>query len=161
MKILENVYKPLYLVYLIKGHKMKKKALSPVITTILLILIAIILALIILVWARGFIREQLTKFDEPINMACDDVSFSVSLVGDKLTVTNTGNVPIYRVGIKVGGIGSSDITYSEPLNLLPGSSDSVTFSGGGISRVIPVIIGKTKDNSFKEYNCLNNWKSPE
>ena len=40
---------------------MNKKAVSPIISTVLLIMIVIILAIIILLWSRGFIKEAITK----------------------------------------------------------------------------------------------------
>ena len=38
-----------------------KKAVSPVVSTVLLVLIVIILAIIILLWSRGFIKEVILK----------------------------------------------------------------------------------------------------
>jgi len=43
------------------GVKRGKKAVSPVVATVLLILIVVILAVIVFLWARGFIGESLTK----------------------------------------------------------------------------------------------------
>ena len=44
----------------------KKRGLSPVIASVLLILLVLVLASIIFLWARGFIGEQIEKFGEPI-----------------------------------------------------------------------------------------------
>ena len=60
---------------------MEKRALSPVITTVLLILVAIILALLIWFWARSAIGEQISKFDgnsdRPIDEVCNLVNLKV------------------------------------------------------------------------------------
>jgi len=54
---------------------MGKKGVSPIIATVLLISIALVLALIIFLWARSFTSEQLQKFDEPVENACENVHF--------------------------------------------------------------------------------------
>ena len=81
-----------------------KKALSPVITTILLVMIAIILAIIILMWARGFIKEGVQKFDNPIEDVRRDVVFNAQVAGSKeISVINSGSVPIYKFGVEISG----------------------------------------------------------
>ena len=42
-----------------------KRAISPVVATVLLIVLVLILAAIIFLWARGFVGEQVEKFGEP------------------------------------------------------------------------------------------------
>jgi len=80
-----------------------KKAISPVVTTILLVMIAIVLALIILLWARGFIKETLMKFGEPIERACEQVNLQVSISGSELSVINQGSVPVYKLAVRIEG----------------------------------------------------------
>jgi flagellin-like protein len=86
-----------------------KKGLSPVIASVLMVALVLVLAAIVFMWARGFISEQIEKFGQPVEKACDDVSFVVDLVklgiGYELEIENTGNVPIQNFDIKktIGG----------------------------------------------------------
>lgn len=53
---------------------MKKKGVSPVIATVLLIGIVIALSLIVFIWMSTFIGETITKFDgENVELVCDKV----------------------------------------------------------------------------------------
>ncbi|MBU0761307.1 MAG: hypothetical protein KJ858_06510, partial [Nanoarchaeota archaeon] len=54
----------------------KRRALSPVIATVLLIAIALVLAVIIFLWARSFIGEGLEKDGRAIDKACENVVFN-------------------------------------------------------------------------------------
>ena len=58
-----------------------KKGVSPVVATTLLIAIVIILAVIIFLWARGFLSERVQKFDRAIDLACEDVNFEAAVAG--------------------------------------------------------------------------------
>jgi len=84
---------------------MKKRAnsrgLSPVIASVLLILLVLVLAAMIFLWARGFIAEQVEKFGKPIDQICESVDFEVQRVGSDLEVINRGNVDIYYLSIKM------------------------------------------------------------
>ena len=135
--------------------KRGKRAVSPVVSTILLIGIVFVLAAIIFLWARGFIKEEVEKFGEPATRSCDKIDFNVEINGNNVFVTNRGNVPIYKFAVNEFREGRSDIVYSEPINLDIGESGnfSETF-GSDISKIIvtPVVLGKTK-NLIKEYVC--------
>ena len=139
--------------------KKSKKAISPIITTILLIVLALVLALIILLWARGFMTEQVAKFDAPIENSCKDVNLQASVSDDSITLSNMGNVPVYKIGIKVSSAGSSGIEYKE-VNLVQGGSSTITSTKtltGNSVELVPVLLGKSqKTGETKEYNCLNN-----
>ena len=84
---------------------MKKRAnsrgLSPVIASVLLILLVLVLAAMIFLWAHGFIAEQVEKFGKPIDQICESVDFEVQRVGSDLEVINRGNVDIYYLSIKM------------------------------------------------------------
>jgi len=133
-----------------------KKALSPVITTILLVMIAIILAIIILMWARGFIKEGVQKFDSPIEDICRQVAFNAQVAGSKeISVINSGDVPIHKFGVEISGVGS-DIVYSNELNFVSGSSRAFTVNEtvqGSKIKIIPVLLGQFSDGSLHEYSC--------
>ena len=77
-----------------------KRALSPVIATLLLVSITLVLAAVVFFWARHFIGEAITKEGEKIELLCDDVRFVAEAYGGKLQLQNTGTVPIYAVEIR-------------------------------------------------------------
>lgn len=139
----------------------QKKAVSPVITTMVLIMLALVLASIIFIWAKGFIGEQVSKFDKPIEDSCANVVMDgIVLVADnKITVSNNGNVPLYKVGIRVTSpSGNSEIEYVL-LNLFQGSSltidSSKTLEDNKVD-LIPVLLGRTSKGSSGEFICLDN-----
>lgn len=143
-----------------------KKAVSPIITTVLLILIAIVLAIIILIWARGFISEKISKFvpaqsqDRPITEACDGVILAAGVSGNnELSIINQGDIPVYKLGVRVVDSDSGDATIVEydttglnagQTKLLPTPTQSL--SGKKIS-IVPILIGKSEKKGIVEYNC--------
>ncbi|MCR4284778.1 MAG: hypothetical protein NUV97_01885 [archaeon] len=85
---------------------MGKRGLSPVIATVLLVLLVLVLSSLIFLWARGFISEQIDKFGRPIDVLCNTVDFSVERVEtvsgeDALEVVNNGDIDIYHLDVKM------------------------------------------------------------
>jgi flagellin-like protein len=153
-----------------KKREMKnKRALSPVITTILLILLAIVLASIILLWSKGLIKEHITKFDastseeKPIDEMCSLVEFSAVASGKSILITNTGNINIYKIGIKVSSSGGSSEIDEKEVNLAPTFSKTIESSSelsGGEVQLIPILLGKKeKSGEITSYTCKTNWQS--
>ena len=142
---------------------MKKKALSPVITTILLVLLAIVLASIILLWARGFVKETPLKFDSslnedrPIQELCDKVRLEFALFGNEISINNLGAIPVNKIQVITSAGGSSSSTDYE-INVNSGDSKSVT-SGVDLTgkkvEIVPILLGKLK-TGYAQYSCLNN-----
>jgi len=137
-----------------------KKGVSPVVATILLISIVIVLAVIIFLWARGFVSEKVQKFDQAVEFACDPhnerwASFEVGIFNDAgtyfLDIVNNGNTPIYGVVVKEIDTGSVEVReltrdlFGNTLNL--GESREIELVGfdGNIEQilVIPIILGKS------------------
>ena len=79
---------------------MNRKALSPVIATILLVSIALVLALIIFLWAKSFVGDAIEKDGQAVELVCEDVNFKAEAYGTKLYIENIGNVPLYGVEIR-------------------------------------------------------------
>ncbi len=137
-----------------------KKALSPIITTVLLIVIALVLASIIFLWAKGFGGEQISKFDQPIVQACDDVKIDAALSGDKaISVLNQGSIPIYKIRLLVSGAGTSEKIDKE-VNIAGGGSANVqldTSVAGMKVELIPVLLGSVVGNEDKkeEFPCTS------
>lgn len=144
-----------------------KRAISPVITTVLLILIVIILAVIILLWARGFIKEKIMKFDAPIERSCENVKIQVALTDDARTIslTNQGNVALYKLGARLSGEGGSKIIESTNKNFLQGFSGIISYDEDLTGKVeaVPILLGKTeKSGEVQQFPCPSDyWQTVE
>jgi flagellin-like protein len=134
---------------------MNKKGVSPVVATILLIVIVVIIALIIFLWARGFIKESIMKKGENVDFACDKVKLDASYFTDtgELQISNIGNIPLYSFSVKIqtaGKIEKKDFSQS----IANGQAVTVDIGSGDSIRIIPVLLGQVKkDNSQVAYVC--------
>jgi len=92
---------------------MKKKGVSQLIATVLLIALVIVIAAVIFFWVRGFVSEQIEKFGKPAEQVCDEISFDATLntETDPMTfyVFNKGNVPISDFSFKTYSGGNSQV----------------------------------------------------
>ncbi len=150
-----------------------KKAVSPIISTVLLVMIVIIVAIIILMWSRGFIKEAIEKEvggeTKRVEQFCSELSMVAILNNEgSFGFTNNGNVPIYSLNLKLtGGIvgaGSSDTVNIRPEKgglVNPGFSTLIKDEFGNYYdyydydevKIIPVLLGKTKTGAIKEKGC--------
>lgn len=145
-----------------------KRGLSPVIATVLLITLVLVLASIIFIWMRGFVSEQVTKFDKPAEQTCEKVSFTVNPIqsgtGYQLQLQNTGNIPIYNFDLKkIKSNGNSELELFK-ISLDPGESKQQEFNPGtsDIIKIIvyPDILGTLKDaKTNKMFTCTNQGKT--
>ncbi|MBM3247764.1 hypothetical protein FJZ17_04480 [Candidatus Pacearchaeota archaeon] len=132
--------------------KDSKKGLSPIITTILLVLLAVVLAAIIFLWARGFVKEGLVKFGEPIERACDKIKIEAAINSGSLLITNRADVPIYKFKLVSSSAGSSSAQeIAQAIN--PGESKTISVTGASGSKLIPILLGNSKNNEIQEYEC--------
>ncbi len=154
-----------------KGKERGKRGLSPVIATVLLISLALVLVLIIFIWARTWIGEKIQKDlgggAEAIESFCDDIDFSAEaelLGGGKINVNNIGNVPLYGIEVRKRGTGAvENLGIGIFDNGLPkggGKGVSVDF-GGSVSSgdeliVVPVILGEGETYK-KPYTCAEDF----
>lgn len=145
-----------------------KRALSPVIATVLLILIAVILAVIILLWARNFIKEDVQKTignePEPIQNFCDDIEFNADIYQDsgiwKVSIENMGDIPLYGVEIRKKSLTSLKVLGEATNNAGITSGDTVeldiptgsSISDNDIITLVPILLGETKEEK-KSYVC--------
>ncbi|MDP2673006.1 MAG: type IV pilin [Nanoarchaeota archaeon] len=141
---------------------MRKRGVSPVIATILLIALTIIIALIVFQWMKGFTKEAVTKFDGTnIEIVCNDVQFDASYSDDgTLTISNLGNVPIYNFDVKAEYDGGHDtLDLKENSNFGDGLSQggviSVPFDASNYNKIIliPILLGVNKDGEQKTQAC--------
>ncbi len=147
------------------SNKMKrgmKKGISPVIATVLLIAMVVVVALIVFIWFRGMVGETCEKFEKACELNCEDVEFDASYSSSgKLSIVNTGNVPIFQLRVKIFEDGSynteeidEDFTGWDAIGLGQGGTFSGTLSVGSADKitVFPVLIGEGKDGR-KIYVC--------
>ncbi len=142
---------------------MKKKGVSPIIATVLLVGMVVALALIIFVWMRSFTRETITKFeDENIKLACDKIDIQVSYNAgtEEISISNIGNVPIYDVRVKLIGAGGyttkniRDFSAWPRYGLNPGDAKSVGSFSAEEVRIIPILLGNS-DKGKRTFACEN------
>jgi len=140
-----------------------KKGLSPIITTVLLIALVIVIISIIFLWFRGMVQEGVTKFGKNIQLVCDEVQFEATYSSGILDLVNTGNIPLFRVNIRLsegGNYQTKDITEISGGEDWPdgGLTQGGTFSGEidvGDSEeitILPVLIG-TSTKGKKTFVC--------
>jgi flagellin-like protein len=146
----------------------KKKSLSPIIATVLLIGIVVAIGLIVFAWMRGFVKEEGTKFGENVRLVCQDPALqfkaSYNFSNGNLKIINSGNIPIFQVDIKVymsNGYQTKGIT-DFPSNNWPSTGlksgepfygNIGTFSGVTKIVIIPILISTTSSGKNEIYTC--------
>ena len=139
----------------------KKKGLSPVIATVLLVGLVVVSGLIIFTWFRGLTQEAVTKFDQNIQLVCKDVKFEAKTSNGKLDISNIGNVPIFGFKLKVSsssGYETRDIKElsgnwpSDGLN--QGAAASVNLGGlSGQITMTPILVGTSQKGAQASFAC--------
>lgn len=139
---------------------LRKRGLSPVVATVLLVAITLVLAVIIFIWARTFIGENIQKQGIEISQLCEDVNFKADAYGTPLTlyIENVGSVPLDGVEIrKKAALG--DISYAErvPSSLTAGQTASFPITNPDIEIgneifVVPILLGETATET-KSHVC--------
>ena len=84
---------------------MNKKAISPIIATVILISLVVTVSVIVWIFLGGFIKELVIKQEKSVEAVClDDVEISASvgnLASDEVIISNDGNAPIAGINIEV------------------------------------------------------------
>lgn len=161
---------------MIKNNRKKemitnKKAISPLIATVLLVGISVGAASMIYVWMQGFIGEGTDKKDMPIERSCEQLSYTAEISDDKtLMINNQGNIPIKEFLVKAANPNGQIITYEKNPARDAESHIPVIYAGtvvklmireifdSGIPsiEVIPVLYGKgVKSGQPKIAYCPN------
>ena len=143
----------------------RKKGVSPVIATVLLVGMVIVLGLIIFTWMKALSKEAITKFDgENVEIICQRVNFDAELVGNGISIVNRENVPIYQMKAKLISAGGHETVYIEELKpdtLWPryglDAEDSFVANidpGDETTEIvlIPVLLGNA-DTDKKKFTC--------
>lgn len=145
----------------------KKKGVSPVVATVLLISIVIVLALIVFMWVRSFAQESITKFgSENIELACDKVALSTSYSEGNLFVSNDGNVAVYDLNVEIKDANGhetkkiSELTTTWPTNGLgPGKvfSGELSLDEPKSVLVYPILLGEGEEGETL-FDCDNDFE---
>lgn len=133
-----------------------KRGISPVIATVLLIVVALILFLLIFMWLRGFQKEVITKQGTAIELMCGEINFDLYYDSSQLQITNFGDIPIHRADIYIVSA-ESTLKVEEISSITQGTTATklISCSSNEQIKVIPVLLGETKTGSQKEYVCEN------
>lgn len=147
-----------------------KRGLSPVIASVLLILLVIVLASFIFLWARGFISEQIEKFGQPIETLCDSISFDAQIVqgsagADALNVLNTGNTDLYQLDVRMTKGGETIVAtfkFEIPIGTVTKGDIYLRMKDGSRPEKIelyPAIIGTVRGKESKKiFTCIDKGK---
>jgi len=149
-----------------KKMVIQKRALSPVIATVLLVMLVVVIAIIVFLAAKSLIREQLEKFEKPIEEACEQVKFDIEL-GDTsefpitCKIANRGNIAINSFDLKEIKGPNSEINS---LEIFVNSGKVVTknlvFQTTEPEEIIfyPRVLGTVRgEKTNKAYTCLDNY----
>jgi hypothetical protein len=144
----------------------KKKALSPQTSGVLLAILTIMIVIIIVLWLLGFFSESILKFNAPIEESCNKARFKASLVNaegsgfPELQLSNIGSIPILDFNIKyIKGNGKAETEFIGRA-LDPGNSISLdillnmTIETKSIE-IYPVLLGQTKSKKNKQKICFD------
>ncbi len=123
-----------------------KRGISPIVATILLIAIALVAFIFILAWTRGFVKESIAKFNEPIENSCARATFTAEISDSNrmIYINNQGNIPIYGFNVELSSAGKTSTQFVRPAdgNVYAGASDSIEINTAGNSvSVTPVLLG--------------------
>lgn len=143
----------------------KRKGVSPIIATVLLVGMVIVLGLIVFTWMRALSKEAITKFDgENVEIICQRVNFDAEFVGGVISIVNRGNVPIYQMKAKLISAGGHETVNIDELNPdepwkryglnAEDSFVAVINNTRGASEIvlIPVLLGNA-DTEKRKFTC--------
>ena len=141
--------------------KMNEKGVVEMISTVLLIAIAAVLATIIFLWANSFIVDL-----GPIGQSCEEVNFEAGIFCDAgnclLDILNRGNVPIHGIEIKELSKGSVIVKETLINTIKIGDSATVTLSVGEQDYeneeflIVPIILEESLEKK-EFYTCPDRY----
>jgi len=126
--------------------KASKKAISPIIATVLLILIAIATGVIIYAFATGWVGSRISNSGPSSMISIDAASIRSTIE------TNVYNVTVYVRNIGSSATNISGIYIIDPStgNILGGNTSTSTFAVGGSASNHDVSL---EPNQVKEISC--------
>ena len=142
----------------------QKKAVSTIIATILILMLVIVLTTIIFNWSKDFLIDQISG-DRNINNICKEIKWSALKEGDgDWGFRNDGNIIIQKYKVFYSEQGREG--YKDPVDKIVNPSEvemvstATQFSELNLNlltyteiKVIPIVIGKSKEGEDVEYEC--------
>lgn len=138
---------------------MGRKGVSPIIATVMLIALAFALAVIIFLWAKGFLAEKTQKLGEPAEYSCERISFEAeAITGENggISMVNRGNVPLYGAEIRKKGLGAIKNVgvFDRTINI---GEDAKIEMPSGINKedviiLVPIVLGEVK-GAKRSFTC--------
>ena len=125
----------IFMYYVIKENrkKMNKRGISPLIATVLLVVIAIALSGIVFAWVKSLVTENVEKMGAPIETTCQSIAFDATISrtadGVMINVNNQGNIPLYGINVKMWVGGKSYSIFKKP------SPQGSVIAGGGTGEI--------------------------
>jgi hypothetical protein len=115
------------------NFKPKKKAISPLIATILLIVVAVAIIAIVVLWGKGFTREGLDTSDKISVYSESDVSFYIfhnfSMNGRTVIeykpLANSPFKDLNIIGYGIIGLTNHIVPFDQPIIMQPNSSANI------------------------------------
>jgi len=142
---------------------MNKKAISQVVSSMLLIVMVVTMAGIIIFWSKGITGEAITIDGQNVELVCHDVFFEFNYNNGVLSIINSGNVDIYSIKLIIHTQGNSEAVDIKDLNskwpeegLTQGGifSEDVSFNADVREvHLLPLLSGDTESGKQKEYVC--------
>jgi len=145
-----------------------KRGLSPLVATALLVLVAASAVFLVFYFTKSVSNDQIQKFGESAEDACNKISFVPILSGENILLNNQGTVPIYAINLEILKGGTRVVRFLRPKDGLVdvNEQDSVTASVQDLSgniesmAVVPVILGQsTVTGTTKVYPCTSQGKA--
>lgn len=135
--------------------RVKKRGLSPVIASVLIILLVISLSSIIFTWARGFVAEQ-TEDTSALNVKlCPAIEFVItntSVIGSNtlLEIVNRGNVDIDSFDFKISYTNGNSETINLNTGVLSGKviMETMDFVESGIEEIEAFAVLRSNSKSI-------------
>jgi flagellin-like protein len=149
----------------------EKRAVSPVIATVLIILMTVILVLIVFLWARTWLGEKIEKFDANIEQSCGEINYDASLsqIGGTytLTIENKGNVNIFAFELRGTWGGNQKVrAYNIPVEKGNSVIQEISFSDFEETsnpdklEIYPLLLGNVQGKNInRAYSCLSQIKT--
>lgn len=141
---------------------LNNRGVSPVIASVLLVLLVVILSLMVFLWAKGFVTEQIEKFGKPIDQQCAAINFDVARSGNSLKIVNRGNIDIGSFDIKLKQGGTTEVknfNFDVPAGDAVDQAVTLTMADGSkpdVITVYPTLIGTVVGaESNKIYTCVD------
>ncbi|MFH0905807.1 MAG: archaellin/type IV pilin N-terminal domain-containing protein [archaeon] len=127
-----------------------KKAVSPLIATVLLIVVAVVLTVIVLAWSRTMVKTNLDRGNDIVDWDCANAAISVSnckIDGNNVSfyVKNIGQYTLptsdelLTTLIPSAGTMDSDLSTALATTLTPGETLKVTETGVNFYAADPTI----------------------